>query len=1359
MKSFFTKLGGLLLCGVMFTAVGCHDYSADIKEATDKLDQELTTDIAALQSEIQTLKNEAATAAALSQAIADFNAGINGLKTNEIKALQDAMAGKANSTDLTALSTTVAGISTKVDGLETQFNTAIAGLADVYATKTELTAAEQKLQKAIEDAIAGVNSSIEKINKDITAINTALDGKADKTDLAKVEADVEKLEGDITTLSARLDAAEDEIEKNAGDIAKVAADLTEAQSALTTAIATAKSEAIADAAAKVEAAKSELTAAIATAKSEAIADAAAKVEAAKSELTAAIATAKDDAIKAAQSALDAAEIRLNAAIDAAKETAIEAAQDKVDAAVETLNAEIVKAKDAAIEAAAESAQKMVNDAKTELDGKIATISTTVASLADRLTAVEVDVKNLINSIQSIVYRPTHANGVARISSAKIGGMTLEGNSTLTYKVYPAAYADSLVNAFKNNESFLSYDLISVTKSTDASLIIKDVQLSKDASDKDIKGQIDVVVRANGLSASFYAGGSDSYSAALILANNNDHYSTEYTNLCVDPVASTYDLVLYKGGELLPDGTTLENDVVFNNKVWKQNLFDGVEPMFKSAAGEVLDFDAFAKKYTLNDAKIEIENTIVDEAGLFAVTDEKTAVNATLKESYHVSNVGKKLQVKTAYNFGWDGAIANAEVELVAFPYTLMAEATAKDTTFAYNKVPEKPFTFLADYRVFFKGADGEVSIEEIEKTYFLKMQAFVNKTVTPATSEELFDVTEDIPVQITLAVDSDNNPLAKAENVGDTYEVYYKWYDSVLEQSVATDPAKAKITKTQYSFEFAPISTEWTYTSDAVVDATGTPSCSREYPYEIASTDITGTEVPADQNISKVFADAASLKSVKVNGTVYEGTTLADSPVSFVSVDADNVKIVYDELKWAETYVVEALFDRASAEVTVKAEIVTVDRKRDAIVIDLGEVTKPYFKNFIYDASAADAEVLPLGLLELLKNEYLGNTEDVDFATATPIFDANTDYNYVVDAGNSVGFTKATVSKTGLQFNAEFTGVTYGFHYGNLVNLMSLADGASVPKAYDYSASFKTWYGQEVTVNLGFNFSDPDYDYASVYQYVLEDNGVYYAEVQPKYTNGSTLVVDNALPIDAFSVNDVNLNTSFVVVGGTLDPNAADYTTQLADLGIVRTFELEGTYPGINLTNNLIKYDGYADAVGVKGYISIENDVYDGVKTVYEISETSFDNKYASFEVRKFDPINALKPINAATQLKVVEPKVYTIYVLNNFKLTDKRGHDLIAYSETANGFVVGNDSNGFVSGKLVTDIYAIETPTYNIEVTGTDGAPVTGITVDNTTGTIKIDNTGQFVYQRDVNINVSVTVKYPQTEGKTSSYVLTIKK
>ena len=1286
MNSLFSKLGGLLLCGVMLTAVGCHDYSADIKEATDKLDQDFTTDIAKLESDIQTLKGEAATATALQQAISDFNAGINGLKSNEIKTLQEQMAGKASSTDLDALEKTVEGINTKIGTLEGQFNDAIANLDKTYATDVQLDA-----------AVATVNESIKKINGDITKINDALDGKADQTALETVEKAVNDLTTTVNGISSRLATAEENIKGNAAKILEVAGDLDQAKQNLTEAIAKAKDEAIAEAQAKVDAAKAELTDAIAKAKDEAIAEAQAKVDAANAELTKAIAKAKDEAIAAAA----------------------EAAQAKVEAAVGIINGEISK----------------IND--------------TISKLAERMAAVEVNVKNLIRSIQSIVYKPTHADGKARISYASVAGYTLEGNSTLTYKVYPKEYADSIATAFEDGVAFLSYDVINVTKSSTAKLEIKGI------SAKD--GEIEVIVRANGLHALYTAGSEVSHSAALILDNEIDHYSTEYTNLTVDTDASNYKLVLYYGKEEYT-GDVLANKVVFNDKTWKKNLFEGITAKFKPTVGEALDFEEFAKKYTLpEDAVIAIENTPDTSTDLFEIVSDEAALNVTLKEAYHASNAGKELIATSTYKFGTAApVVAKAEVKLIEFPYTLKVRAKEESSTVGYNQI-DKVFTPLTEYSIYFLDKDNkEVSVEEVEKTYFLKGENYVNVAESETGVKDLFDISKDIPV--TVALKSENGVgKATAENVGDCIYLYYKHYDSVIEQSAATQEAKIAISKIQYGFDFAPISTQWTFKEDSMEDAANAPSCTREYTYAITSSDITSEDCPADQNISKVFADAGKLVKVTVNGTSYEGTTLADAPVKFVSVDAENVKIQYNELAWnAQTednkvYAVEAVYERESANVTVTATLTVKDRVRG--VYDYGTIAT--IDPFVYVPNKTDwnnlaTKQLDVVFAELVRLGYLGDGKNV---TIEDVFVGTTVSKYEVNSLVAPDYGITTGIKLVAADPALVPEVVVGFNYKNLANSPFSLVGLDMPKKYDYVATIKTTYNQEIVLKSGVEFVDPVYDFVST-EFVKNSNkGYQYSVVTPLYYNAADALIKqdfNITPIARFGLDKVMMANAFEFS----TPEGQIKASQLAGKNLKAKFTLEGTYEGINIdADNILTYGGKDDYVDVTGSLKLVNDN----DTYYSIDKTIFteDPTFANYRVYGYDPLNALTALKE-TQTWDLAGKTgeFELPVLRFFNITDKRGWNLIS----GDAFVVGDDNNGFAGGKDVKNIYGLD-PKFDIKVVSPTDVTVTGITPDSDNGCIKAKVDANLGILHDIEIEVTLTISYPYAKDKVASFKVIIPK
>ena len=168
MKSFFTKLGTLLLCGVAVAVVGCTDFSQDI-QAGD----------AALKGEIERVEKSTAST------IAELKASISALEAAQ-KKIEDEYAKQS---DLEAAKTELqAALNEKV----AEFSAAIATINTTLDGKADKSAVEA-LQKTMEDAIAEANKTIANLEAAQEALEAELAKKADKADTDKVAADVEIL--------------------------------------------------------------------------------------------------------------------------------------------------------------------------------------------------------------------------------------------------------------------------------------------------------------------------------------------------------------------------------------------------------------------------------------------------------------------------------------------------------------------------------------------------------------------------------------------------------------------------------------------------------------------------------------------------------------------------------------------------------------------------------------------------------------------------------------------------------------------------------------------------------------------------------------------------------------------------------------------------------------------------------------------------------------------------------------------------------------------------------------------------------------------------------------------------------------
>jgi len=175
MKSFFTKLGTLLLCGVAVAVVGCTDFSEDIQAVGDKVD--------ALEQQ---------TAADIQKAIADLQASIDSkFATKEaLAALESDLEGE---------------ISSQIASLKSTLETAINQKADKATVEAEFLVVKDDLadlEAALAAAKADLQAEIAK-KADQSALDAAL------VRVAALEATVKSLRADVDTLITMIQQHEE----------------------------------------------------------------------------------------------------------------------------------------------------------------------------------------------------------------------------------------------------------------------------------------------------------------------------------------------------------------------------------------------------------------------------------------------------------------------------------------------------------------------------------------------------------------------------------------------------------------------------------------------------------------------------------------------------------------------------------------------------------------------------------------------------------------------------------------------------------------------------------------------------------------------------------------------------------------------------------------------------------------------------------------------------------------------------------------------------------------------------------------------------------------------------------------------
>ena len=151
MKSIFTKLSTLLLCGAV-AMVSCTDFSEDIQNLDNKVDNLGNT----TQTELATLQ----------KAITDLEAKLSAqyATKDEVAALKTTLENSIAS-EVAALSEDIAEVSAALNAAKNEINTAIAGLDEKKADKTAVEAAV----KTATEAIAALQAELEAAKGDLEA--------------------------------------------------------------------------------------------------------------------------------------------------------------------------------------------------------------------------------------------------------------------------------------------------------------------------------------------------------------------------------------------------------------------------------------------------------------------------------------------------------------------------------------------------------------------------------------------------------------------------------------------------------------------------------------------------------------------------------------------------------------------------------------------------------------------------------------------------------------------------------------------------------------------------------------------------------------------------------------------------------------------------------------------------------------------------------------------------------------------------------------------------------------------------------------------------------------------------------------
>ena len=221
MKSIFTKLSTLLLCGAV-ALVGCSDFSADLRDVNERLEElkesaATKTEVAALKAEVEALSKKLTDQYATKEDVAKVEATVETVK-KDLKDAQDAFtAALDNKADKTALETAVKTLQDALTTAKGEFTTALEGLASANQTLKEnlqtLVDKVNKLEGDITTELGTIGGNIETLQKDLQDLTYDVEDLQEELDTYKETVDKE-----LKEIKEGFEKRGEELDEKFGDI-------------------------------------------------------------------------------------------------------------------------------------------------------------------------------------------------------------------------------------------------------------------------------------------------------------------------------------------------------------------------------------------------------------------------------------------------------------------------------------------------------------------------------------------------------------------------------------------------------------------------------------------------------------------------------------------------------------------------------------------------------------------------------------------------------------------------------------------------------------------------------------------------------------------------------------------------------------------------------------------------------------------------------------------------------------------------------------------------------------------------------------------------------------------------------------
>jgi len=482
-------------------------------------------------------------------------------------------------------------------------------------------------------------------------------------------------------------------------------------------------------------------------------------------------------------------------------------------------------------------------------------------------------------------------------------------------------------------------------------------------------------------------------------------------------------------------------------------------------------------------------------------------------------------------------------------------------------------------------------------------------------------------------------------------------------------------------------------------------------------------------------------------------TVEVDGEVSEMTV----TPVAYDEEKGYTLEITGWSFAEEAQEIEATCEFATIDVK---FIINATMINLP--KEISVEVE--DAAMTYDNKLEVFKSkgesvvEALYAQVENHFADATELASSlakdNSKVVYDATLGEGEEAVSVTPAKkhTFLNKNASYTMIRVA-NDGKMTAVMEVlkSDVTAADDVFNFTTTISPAYGEIAIVVTGAATIEAP-------AYFVKHNDVWVAKAENEYfsnVKGLWMPDGKQNPVESFSTEDVALEEAFEIVklvDGELIPVES---AEIAEQALVLDFELDGEYEGIEIDeDNLLTYNGKEEKVGVDGTLSVG-------ALVIPKAFLEYDN----YVVYGYDPIGEWT-VDPTEVISTEEAKPnYSVNVVEKLSLKDVRGWELISEDaeDVVDPWIAGNNKNGFATDVSPKDVFSLSDIKVEYRIveaaTGFETDVLNGrVDVDTTTGEVTFNNLNNMALQKDLKLEVDVTVSYPWGADKkgTVTYLIT---